>query len=65
VTLQGERRSGDNEAERADTEGHPVAQDDPEGGRHRRNQPDREEDALLAVTLVKRHEYTEREPRER
>ena len=65
MTLQGERRPGDDEAERADREGHPVAQDDPEGGCHRWNQPDREEDALLAVTLVASHEHAEREPRER
>ena len=63
--LQGERRSGDDEAERADSEGHPVAQDYPEGSRHSRNQPDREEDALLAATLVERHENTKRKPRER
>ena len=29
MTLQGERRTGDGEAERADSKGHPIAQDDP------------------------------------
>ncbi len=65
MTIQGECCPGDDEAERTDGEGHPVAQDDPEGGRHRRNQPDREVDALLTVALVERHEHAKREPRER
>lgn len=63
--LQGERRPRDDEADRTDGKGNPVAQDDAEGGRNRRDPPDRKEHALFPVTLVERHKHTERDPRER
>ena len=63
--FQGERRPRDDEADRADGKGNPVAQDDAQGGRNRRNPPDREEHALFPVTLVERHKHAEPDPRER
>ena len=63
--FQGEYCSRNDEAERADGEGYSVAQHDAEGGSHGRDPPDREEHALLAGAIVERHEYAERDSRER
>ena len=63
--LQDERRSRDEEAERADGEGHRILQEEADGGGDGRDPPENEEYTRSAGTLVSGHKRAETESCER